>query len=175
MALFLTQDHIQRYGVIYRLLNRVRNCHIRLESMGTIRSTNVELALCRFKMVNWINLIENYFHIEVIEFEWKTLRETFDSKDVKQFIATHERYLHAISKKCFLVQRALMNTFIAVIEICEQFASNANMEQYQLFNRSSRYFYDLIVKMNSEKSEHHLASLTLGLNFNGKMACQLNY
>lgn len=175
MSLFLTKEHIRKYGVIFRLLNRVRNCHIRMEGMSCLRNTDEQFAICRFKMIGWLNVVEDYFHIEVISNEWKTLHDTFDSKDVSKFTSTHEKYLLAIAKKCFLVQRALLNSFLAVVEVCEEFAKSSDLGCLAEFNQKSRFFFDLIAKMNGDKSESHLASLTLGLNFNSVVQLELNY
>ena len=77
--------------------------------------------------------------------------------------------------QCFLVQRALLNSFLAVVEVCEEFAKSSDLGCLAEFNQKSRFFFDLIAKMNGDKSESHLASLTLGLNFNSVVQLELNY
>ena len=34
LSIFITKSHIEKYGVIYRLLSRLRNCQIRLGGDG---------------------------------------------------------------------------------------------------------------------------------------------
>ena len=101
----------------------------------------------------------------------------FSSRDVKQFIQAHEKYLHGLSKKCFLIHPALMNTFLAVLESVEKFTKNPTLELHQEFNTTSRYFFELIEKknLNSRNSESYLAALALVLNYNENMMVQLNY
>lgn len=175
MALFLTPDHINRYGVIFRLLNQVRNARMRLEGVSVFRSMDIKLSLLRFKMLSWISNIESYFHNEVIQPEWTKLNKVFDSKDVKQFIVSHERYLDAISKKCFLPSPTLMKAFLRVVDICESFATQPDILHLSEFNRWMHVFYEMVVKTDSGRSDDYLASLITILNFNGLMAVHLNY
>ena len=103
----------------------------------TVKFSTPEIALYTFKIISWVNNLELYFHTEVIELEWFHLKEGFESKNVKKFMMCHERYLHNISKKCFLVNPALCNVFIAVIKVCEKFSMVQNEENYGEFDKLS--------------------------------------
>ena len=69
-----------------------------------IIQTRVKEALGRFKMVNWISVIENYIHTEVIEVEWRNLKKSLEIEHVGDLISIHTKFLDTVAKKCFLTQ-----------------------------------------------------------------------
>lgn len=55
-------------------------------------------------MTNWISVIENYIHTEVIEVEWSNLKKSLEIQHVGDFISIHAKFLDNVAKKCFLTQ-----------------------------------------------------------------------
>lgn len=107
---------MEAYGKIFKLLWGLRRMRRRLGRMflrlgtrkkGREKWMRVKLGLLRMKLENVVSNVEEYCAVEVLESEWKRLKDGMDkAEDLDGMIDAHARYLTRIKDRVLLSERA---------------------------------------------------------------------
>ena len=93
-------------------------------------------------MTNWISVIENYIHTEVIEVEWTNLKKSLEIQHVGDFISIHAKFLDNVAKKCFLTQVLVVKRIFIFNYDTKNFPSvNFHKDSIFIGLNSSEQFY----------------------------------
>ncbi|KAL9650924.1 hypothetical protein ABK040_015027 [Willaertia magna] len=129
LNLFFTIDFFNMYNEIFQLLLTVKKIQCQLSKAWVPLLKNKkqkksqelnQLLLLRSKMAHFIENLQFYFHVNVIQIELslfeKEMKETKDFETAKQL---HLNFLTKIYQKCFLAKKQIILPLFTIFESCQ--------------------------------------------------------
>jgi len=102
LPLVITQDCLEQYNRLFRLLLAFRYAHLELQRVDLPRDEIMAWAL-RAQLSHFVSQVLLFFQQDVVEVEHQRLLQSIESSlDFDEVVAAHEEFLSNVATHCFL-------------------------------------------------------------------------
>jgi len=202
--ILLTQEVLAKYSSVLEFMVNIRTCLVSLELdwghqnlvlRHQRKSTNFQqhrLNIMRHEMLNFVRNLHSYVTSQVLEVSWIEFQENLHNKvtNLDELILWHNKYMNRVLFRCLLNQKAApvmkfikmifqaINKFTSLIcvwrEPGDQHLWEQILKQYAAFERTSKFFFNLVTKLMVRGYDTHFQDLLTRLNLNGYYTTSLD-